>query len=191
MLSYYMEKLTGTIIEASNNKNFKHTDTVFILNTPEKLHHEVHNMHPTKKYQWYRIPKTFNKHIAELYFTNPEGKQIQGTVAPTYQATIDGDPLTYATIYNKELVIRFPTPVTISKLVCLPRNDGNGIYPGNLYELFYHDSNGWQSLGTQQGDNFDLEYNNVPKNALYWLRNLTTGVEERIFTCSNGEIIFW
>jgi len=60
-----------------------------------------------------------------------------------------------------------------------------------MYELFYFDLDGWRSLGVQEGNNFFLEYDNVPKNALYWLRNLTTGVEERIFTYSDEQVVFW
>ena len=73
----------------------------------------------------------------------------------------------------------------------MPRNDGNGIFPDNVYELFYFDiPNGWQSLGIQNPTKYELIYPNIPSNTLLWLRNLTTGREERIFT-KNGKIIFW
>lgn len=89
------------------------------------------------------------------------------------------------------MVIDFKSPVNIAQIMCLPRGDGNGIYPENKYELFYHDLNGWQSLGRKTATTCYLEYDNVPKGALLWLRNHTTGVEERIFTYQNHKIKFW
>lgn len=76
-------------------------------------------------------------------------------------------------------------------MVCLPRSDGNGIYPGNIYELLYHDLEGWRSLGEKIATDFYIEYDDVPSGALYWLRNLSGGVEERIFTWENGMQQFW
>ncbi|WP_303178802.1 hypothetical protein [uncultured Butyricimonas sp.] len=191
-LHKYLNTLNGTIIEASNDKEFSRVDTVFVLEPSKKLFFKARNMHPDKKYQWYRIPQSGReKYIAELYFFNSRGEKLQAITDSLYHAAIDGNPLTNVSLYNTFLTLHFDTPVTIDELVCLPRNDGNGIYPGNLYKLLYHDRDGWQSLGIQEGCNFYLEYDNVPKNALYWLRNLTTGVEERIFTYENGVITFW
>ena len=92
---------------------------------------------------------------------------------------------------NKNITIDFNTSTHVSRIICLPRNDGNGIYPGDVYELFYHDLDGWQSLGRQTATGYSLHYNNVPQGALLWLHNHTTGIEERIFTYENGEIRFW
>ena len=191
VLSRYYEHLDGTIVEASNNEKFSRLDTVFILNKSESLFYEARNIHLGKTYRWYRIKKARNKYIAELYFINSRGERIQGKVDSLNNAAVDGNPLTNISLNDRTLVIDFEIPVTIDKLVCLPRNDGNGIYPDNIYELFYYDFGGWQSLGMKEGDNFYLEYDNVPRNALYWLRNLTTGIEERIFTYENDQIIFW
>lgn len=164
---------------------------VFILNKSESLFCEARNIHPGKTYRWYRIKNTRNKYIAELYFINSRGERIQGKVDSLSNAAVDGNPLTNISLNDRNFLIDFEIPVTIDKLVCLPRNDGNGIYPDNIYELFYYDLGGWQSFGMKEGNNFYLEYDNVPRNALYWLRNLTTGIEERIFTYENNQITFW
>ena len=89
------------------------------------------------------------------------------------------------------MVVRFPEPVKISEIICIPKGDGNGIYPENEYELFYYAVNGWASLGRKIATSYYIEYDNVPTNALLWLRNRTTGEEERIFTIKKGEIRFW
>ncbi len=72
----------------------------------------------------------------------------------------------------------------------LPRNNFNVIEPGNEYELFYYDK-GWQSLGVKTTKKQYLEYENVPTNALFLLRNKTQGKEERIFTYENGKQVWW
>ncbi|NDW11629.1 transglutaminase family protein [Bacteroides sp. 214] len=71
-----------------------------------------------------------------------------------------------------------------------PMSDQNMIEPGDLYELFYFQE-GWVSLGEQTATTNCLSYNNVPRNALLWLKNKTKGKEERIFTYKDGKQIWW
>ncbi|MBR3287011.1 MAG: hypothetical protein IKI72_04240 [Bacteroidales bacterium] len=69
---------------------------------------------------------------------------------------------------------------------------GNFVEPGDLYELFYFDrQRGWVSLGQQTSTSEVLHYDNVPRNALLWLRDLTKGREERIFVYRNGKQVWW
>ena len=82
--------------------------------------------------------------------------------------------------------------MNLSRIVCLPRGDGNGIYPGNEYELFYHDLSGWKSLGRKVAADYHVDFEGVPSGALLWLHNRTEGVEERVFTVEeDGEIRYW
>lgn len=71
-------------------------------------------------------------------------------------------------------------PFKITKIRFLTRNDFNIIEVGDIYELIYFDF-GWHSLGKKQADKNYLIYENVPRNALLVLRNLSQGKEERIF----------
>ena len=66
----------------------------------------------------------------------------------------------------------------------------NCVQPGDVYELFYW-QDGWKSLGQKTAATIYLVYNNVPKNAVLWLRNLTEGIEERIFTYENDKQVWW
>ena len=88
--------------------------------------------------------------------------------------------------------LEFNKPRSIGRIAYMRRNDGNCICNGELYELFYWDHK-WISLGQQTGSNktYRLTYSNVPMNALLLLRNLTKGVEERIFTYENKKQIWW
>lgn len=107
----------------------------------------------------------------------------------------DGDVLTYYAWSHKEYVwagMEFNSPKQIKKIIYLPRNDDNCIRNGELYELFYW-NNKWVSLGQQTGSSktYKLTYKNVPTHALFLLRNLTKGTEERIFTYENGKQVWW
>jgi hypothetical protein len=191
-MSYYYKQLIGLTIEATNNNNFNKADTIFILKKSNRLFYIQQNKNPEKAYQWFRLSSTKQISLAELYFFNTKDSLIIGKIDSSFLQIFDKDPLTNIFINNKHpLVINFEKPVQISQLACLPRNDGNGIYPDNIYELLYFDLNGWQSLGVKKATNLFIEFQNVPTNALYWLRNLTTGVEERIFTYNNNQIKFW
>ena len=61
----------------------------------------------------------------------------------------------------------------MSRIEYIPRNDANGIYPGMVYELLYFDRDGWASLGKQTASDYSITFEDVPKGALLWLRNLT------------------
>lgn len=194
-VSYYYNNLINVVIEASNNSNFEKVDTVFIFNDPinaDNYIFQLNNMHPTQAYRWYRIIPKEKCNIAEIYLYNSEKKIIYGKVDSLYMPAFDMDPLTNIILKNNfPLVIDFEKPVIIPKLNCVPRTDGNGIYPGNMYELLYYSLDGWKSLGITPTKELSVQYNNAPTNALFWLRNLTSGREERIFTYENGRVHFW
>jgi hypothetical protein len=79
----------------------------------------------------------------------------------------------------------------VSKIRFLARNDMNSILPNDQYELFYWNNKEFVSLGKKIATDTVVEYNNVPKNSILWLRDNTTGREERIFTYENGKQVWW
>jgi hypothetical protein len=81
--------------------------------------------------------------------------------------------------------------VTLSNIIFATQNDGNSIIPGFLYELFMWQNGEWQPLGEKVATKEYLEYENIPIDALLWLRCYTRGVEERIFTVQQGRKIWW
>lgn len=66
-------------------------------------------------------------------------------------------------------------PVQIQKITFSPRNRDNFIRKGDLYELFYAQTNGWESLGKQTATSDSLSYN-APEGALLYLRNHSRGM---------------
>lgn len=196
-LNYFYRTLDGMIIEASNDYKFKKADTLFVLKDSNEIETFVFQLKNNNhnKYRWYRVCADFTKNIsylAEMYFYDDNGNILHGKIDPKYEAIFDGDPLTNITMQkSSSFIIDFKKPIHISRLTCIPRNDGNGIYPHNLYELLYWNGNGWKSLGVKTTKELFIEYENAPTNALFWLHNITTGCEERIFTYENRIVHFW
>ena len=72
-----------------------------------------------------------------------------------------------------------------------PMDDTNLIKLGDIYQLYYWDPKGWQLISQQVAHQKRLIFENVPVNALFWLKNTTRGIMERPFTYENGKQLFW
>ena len=105
----------------------------------------------------------------------------------------DGDILSHYWSPDTDVpvVVDLGRSVPLRAAVLTPHNDDNFVRRGETYELFYQDGvNGWTSLGRQVAADDWLEYDNVPDNALLWLRNLTKGREEQVFRWVDGQQVF-
>ena len=144
------------------------------------------------------------KKIAGKYFGSPQLSQEQ------INLITDNNILTYVEVWdcdedlkletgkivlrkNKQAIyveMELDSAVTVTHVGICPRNDKNGIYPGMTYELFMWD-NEWKSMGVKVAKANTIDFDNIPDNAVLWLRNLDEGKEERIFTMKNGEQLWW
>jgi hypothetical protein len=77
----------------------------------------------------------------------------------------------------------------VKRIRIAPRNANNGIVTGDNYELYYW-NNEWLPAGRKQAQFNYLEFENVPSNTLYWLRNLDHGKEEQPFFYIDGKQVF-
>lgn len=111
-----------------------------------------------------------------------------GTLKGRFANAFDGNLNTYQN--GKRFKLDFETPRPISRIRFCPKNDTNCVIPGNEYELFYWDKR-WVSMGKKIAKDFFLNYSNIPSGTIYWLKCLTEGKEERIFTYENGKQIWW
>ena len=153
---------------------------------------------------------------AEIAFyttQNDSIKKIDGKIFGSSQLSdehigilTDNDILTYVEVWDcpeelnlysgKFILTRKKAPIwialeadsatTVTHVGICPRNDKNGIYAGMHYELFYWD-HAWKSLGTNQATSDSIIFENVPANAVMWLKNRDEGNEEWIFTMKDGK----
>ena len=214
------ESLVGCSIEASDSPDFNDAQLICKITTPSyKYAYQLEN-NDGKAYRYWRL-RSSGTLIAEFTLLDSLGFKLEGKpisalinrypekyIVETLKkkksdayivnsaevdrivSAFDDNPLTF-TLVMDWIGYDMGSPAKVDKMVCIPRNDENYIYPGNVYELFYKDAEGWVSLGRKKADNYQIEFDNVPQGGLYWLRNLTKGKEERIFTADRDKIVFW
>jgi hypothetical protein len=202
----FSQFMIGGVFEGSNHDRFLVSDTLFqIQSRPARLENVVH-LDSTKKYRYMRYVGPENSHcdVAEILFyghandTTPVAGRIMGTPNHTsndrneYTNALDGNP--YTSFHYKEanggwVGLDARKPLSLSRIVYVPRNRDNFIRRGDLYELFYFDKS-WHSLGRKIANADSLPYS-VPCRALLYLKNHTRGKQERIFTYENGKQVWW
>jgi len=202
------ELLVGSRFQVANKADFSDSLTVYVVNNVPEIRYNPVNLTLDQPYRYFRFLAPPDSEEGgeiseiEIYSTASEEK-LSGNVIGNRRCpqgwepenVFDGDPLTsykcewYQTCWAG---LDFGKPEQIASFRYLPRNDDNFIKEGEEYELFYWDNNQWNSLGKQIGTSKQyLEYANAPANALFWLRNLTKGREERIFTYEDGKQVWW
>ena len=201
-------RMQGGRFEAANRADF--SDKVFIYEIPNFTVQSgtawTDTINASYRYWRYYSADSCYSNVAELYFyqqgnEKPVYGEIIGTKGSynnhpvwTREAVFDDDPLTFFDAPEPSdswVGLDFGEPVKIDHISYTPRGDGNDITPGDTHELLYWDDYQWVSLGRRVANDVVLVYENVPVNALYWIRNHSRGKDERIFIYENGSQIFF
>lgn len=200
----YINELIGAELQVSDNPYFKNAKTIYTIS--DSIDHYIDIPISTEKSSKYIRLKASDGsgriNIAEIEFyskkndvvTKVEGVPISNGIVSEgkVQNCFDEDLATSVCITNSPWVgVAFAEEVKVNMVRLLPRNNLNVIEIGDIYELFYFNNTEWESLGRQQAEYNHLLYPGVPANALYTLRNLSGGKEERIFTYDQNEQIWW
>lgn len=197
----FADRMVGGVVEASGDPRFGIPDTLLVIGgEPYRLFTKV-TVNPGRKYRYVRYRGADNSYcnIAELevYPADWSGHKLSGKPIGTDKpwgnvtergitSVFDGDPYTsfdYMYPSGGWVGLDFGRNVNIGSVVYAPRNRDNFIREGDIYELFYWDTDGagWSSLGSHTATSDSLVYDNVPTDALLYLRNHTRGKDERIF----------
>lgn len=188
--------------EGANRSDFSDAEEIYrIKEIPESKMQKISiNADKPFRYVRYLRPKgTFSIAEFSVYHSDGTSMPFHPTASEairqdsTMMNVFDGNPLTYYQVgggVDMWVGVDLYKPVRIAALGFAPRNDDNAIVSTDTYELFYWNGN-WESLGRKRPGADSLIYNNVPKNALLWLRDLTKGREERPFTYENSHQTWW
>lgn len=208
---YSGQRMIGGQIQGSDRADFKTAQTIYTITEDpfgKRIKAKINPEGKKCRYWRYLAPDGACGNIAELEFFykealyNNEGTII-GTTGSynnmpdrTREMAFDGNPLTYfdadAERVNGAWVgMDFKKQVCIDAIAYIPRSDDNNVFPGDEYELLYYGEKGWNSLGCKKAIDFSIIFDSVPNNAVLWLRNLTKGKEERIFTYEEDKIRWW
>lgn len=201
----FLKRMQDGYFVGANKEDFSDSTLLYsIKDLPNMKWNEV-NLTQTKKFKYvkYVAPIWSWLNVGEIEFYNSKMEKLSGKVigCDDYTAeefkkekAFDGDVLTYVDVIKPHyqwLGMEFAEPVEIAKIRYIPRNDDNFVQEGQEYELIYADIDGWKSMGRQIAKADSLIYDNVPSNAIYLLKNLTKGHEERIFEYKNSKQVFW
>ncbi len=203
----WMASQIGGIFEGANNSNF--SDAVELYTNKDTIDLVTNKIMIESKQKFQFIRYLFapgaSGTISELGFhtlENGELKLLKGDKIKSDKVAMrhlniafDRDIRSYIGVqkdcYNGEWIgLNLGKPQTINQISFCPRTDTNNIFEGMQYELYYW-NNRWVSLGVKTADKNELVFDSVPSKALLWLRNLTEGKEERIFTYENGSQVWW
>jgi Transglutaminase-like superfamily./F5/8 type C domain. len=198
--------LPGSLFEASNDISFSDVDTLFqIEDVPLRLFN-TKSFCTDKKYRYIRYRGADISHcgISEIQLFGSNSERLSGVPFGSingkevkkhgYSNAFDGNP--YTSFYSSNpsgdwVALDLGQPVTISKIIYTPRNRDNFIRVDDRYELFYLDRNDWKSLGVQTAKADSLLFENVPANALLYLKNHTRGKDERVFIIEDNVQVFF
>lgn len=197
--------IIGVQLHATNDLSKEPYDSIADIRHYNYMAYDTLHVSTVKKYKYWMIKKVNNSYpaFASIKFMQGDGEVLTAestfTIDPTGKMDKNGrlsrnifndDLLDYGTL-PKIAGVEFKEPVSVDVVKYITQNDKNGVYPGDIYELFYFDQGEWVSLGRKVATADYIEYENVPSGALYWLRNRTEGKEERPFTVMNGRVRFW
>jgi hypothetical protein len=206
LLSYWMNRMTGGEYHAAHKSDFSDATVIHtITDKPDLFREIIFDQPQTFRYYRFFSSNAWGGNIAELeFYSGKDYQPITGKMIGT-PGSYMGLPRTFDKVFDGDVLTFFDPPmpdsawvgmdfgreIPITKIRYLPRNDDNNVVPGQLYELFYWEHGHWKSLGQQIATDQALYYDNAPVNALFLLRNLTKGKEERVFTYENEKQIWW
>lgn len=206
-LAYLPPLMIGCRFQGADNADFK--DAVTFHTITEELDFKyitvlVTDSRPVKYVRYQSSDQTWGNMSEVEFYAKGSDTPLKGKVIGKYIPSMyyprngaanlfDGDPLTF--FHSNDSLswggLELEQPTVISRIRYIIRNDDNGIRKGHKYELFYMNNGQWTSLGKQIATKDDeIIYNDVPKGALYWLRDHTKGQEERIFEVKN-KVVIW
>lgn len=190
--------------QGSNAKDFSqstvlyqhqgYTDAYWYELEPEKV---------GNKYRYLRYIGSNDSYcnINEIEFFDSKGQKLTGKVLGTQgmpghtkETVFDGDILTGFNGISPDghwVGLELAQPSDVAKIRFIPRNDGNCIEVGDMYQLLMYDRGKWIELAELQAQSNKIVLEDMPSDGLYLLKDLTKGIEERIFTYENGEQVWW
>ncbi len=194
--------LVGATFQGANRADFSDAQNLFTVSQLPNEHTVEIKLEDNYLFRYVRLllKQDTISSIAEFAFLDENDEPLKGDLTHngTFsldgppEAATDGNPLTYTEGVSDSNYIGYDLhqPRLIKKIAYQARNDGNAVQIGDHYELLYWDEK-WVSLGKKVAENTWLTYDNAPTNSLFWLRNLSRGREERIFTYKGNEQIWW
>jgi len=204
----YVNEMIGAKIQGSNSPDFTDAKDLFTFSNPQDYFDEI-EIPKDGFFRYYRYVGNPQKriNIAEIefigYYSNDTTlKKIIGVPFSNSKSSVpnslpnnafDGDIRTnYLGTSGAWVGIDLGNrKASLTGIGYLVRNHFNIVEVNDFYELFYFDGNGWISKGIQKARNNYIEYEDVPSNSIYLLKNHSKGKQERMFMYENGKQFYF
>lgn len=190
--------------QGSNSMDFSSVSTLYVHKGFTYGCSYNRKLNPSKeKYKYLRYigPKGSYCNVNEISFFNSKGKKLtgriigtEGTEKHTKETVFDGDVLTGFNGTGPDgnwVGLELSEPSDVASITYMPRNDGNCVEVGDIYQLLVYDKGRWNTLAWIRAKDTKLVLKNIPSGGLYLLRDRTKGKEERIFTYENNKQVWW
>lgn len=201
----FRKGMVGGVFEGSNNASFHHADTLYVIKEiPYRLITEG-SVPSDRKYRFVRYKGKAGSYcnVAEICFFS-EDEPVRGKIIGTPGCRQKDGSHEYTNVFDglTETSFDHSTPDegwagldlgsarNITKIAYTPRNHDNYVKKGQRYELFVSSKSGWKSLGVQVAESDSLHYDHVPVGGLFYLKNHSSGRDERLFLMENGKQVF-
>ncbi|WP_282055425.1 hypothetical protein [Maribacter luteus] len=196
-------EMIGSRIEFASNFNFSDSKTAFTIHdtilTPTTIKTDLR-----RAFRHARIISAKGKalQLAEIKFYSGQDEIKASLVYQNdsdknnMKNIMDNDLVSYFRLQSDDenaanvLEFDFGEPMEVTELMIAPRSDVNYIQDGHLYELLYWDKE-WKSISQKLAKSKEIVFEKVPANAVLWLRNLSSGIEEELFSYEKDEQVFW
>lgn len=202
--------INGGFFEASNDPNFNKSTIVGRVNTSADKAGEINIDQGIGSFRYWRYiqqGETAHCYIGDISFMS-RGATLNAKATPISNCNLnindrhgninlafDGNPLTSVSFSHAGsawIGLDFGKPQAVDMIRYTPRGDGNSIEPGDVYELSYWNNDCWVSIDKKTANTVSIDFSNVPKNAILYMRDCTKGTDDRIFMIDkNGEQQWW
>lgn len=211
-----MEQVVGTYVVASDDKNFARADTLAVIDSLEGNSWQDLRLKGKKPYRHYKIvasPRDRHIRLSEVEFLTRRSYGYENVISATplvgrkdsvpmdrlmaeplsvcgkrreYDRNEQTAPEPYSTI-----VFHLQEPQTVEVLRFAVKNSGNALAQYDNYQLFELKDGKWNLVWTKMGMDDALRTCTLRTNTLYWLHDLSRGIEELPFVIlPSGEQYF-
>ncbi|MDR2286915.1 MAG: discoidin domain-containing protein [Prevotellaceae bacterium] len=194
----YLERMNNGVFEGANRDDFSDAKVLHTVKKLDGTYLYSTKIRSSKPYRYVRY--TSNRgcygNVAEIELYNDRSEKLSGKPfgSPadpdvTCDKAFDGDIFTFFDAShpnNAWTGLDLGEPQTIAEIRYFPRHEGNFIYEGHTYELYYWEKD-WQLFEQQLATKHFLDFR-IPTGGLYYLKSVTKDVVTPWFTLNkNGE----
>jgi hypothetical protein len=198
----YMERMNNGLFEGANRDDFSDAEILHTIKKLDGTYFYSTKIRSSKSYRYVRYIShrgTYGN-VAEIELYNNKEEKLSGKPfgSPAYNPdatcdkAFDGDIFTFfdaTQTYNAWTGLAFDESQTIAEIRYFPRHEGNFIYKGHTYELYYWEKD-WQLFEQQVATKHFLDFR-IPAGGLYYLKSVTTNVVTPWFTLDEKGIQSW